>query len=745
MKPHPTQKKKIEEIKVTPIVNPAMFAGEWTPDASYTTPPPAADTLSALIHDLTQTFTAPEGFTTPEALSPILDVTAIEAPEATTEPAVSQEQSAELDDAILEQLNQLLAEPPVELAAPISRSERWFLGIDIGTTGISAVLLNQATCQLYPLYWQTHGADQAKKKFRLSTAVTLTTTEPSASPLPTIRLEPSSLDLPRLSLSNWKPYLKVAVPHHSPQTSQWEPVLQWTETQNKAQTETQTVPLRTLQEVLQQLLTSLNPELASFMPSLTCGAVGLELEELQAVLQQLTGVLVGYPSNWSDTYSFNVREAILQAKLVAQPDQIVFIEEAIATLLSALPAADGRAITLAQQRDRQGHLHNADWQGTTLVLSAGASLTELVLVNLPAQLTALNHTDFYIRSLPYAGQGIDQDIICQLLYPALTSHNQTERSPINTPVDASADLSLEPFDLNNLGLAACDLPNATELDLAKRYVFQRHLEGSIAGQQLLTTAQSLKITLQQQNQFVLQWGTERLKIERQDLTSHVLLPYVQRLNRELNTILAQTNTTANSVKQVICTGGTASLSAIARWLRQKLPNATIIQDTYARPVAHENCIPSCSRVAYGLATLPLHPQVIDVARHRFGDYFLLRTLLHTLPQKPQRLETIMQMLEKQGIDTQACRYRILALLDGHLPPGLIPAEADLALLTSESAANPDYQAVRLAPLTKQTDRTYEPNRHQWDYLQHYLETLLADTEQTLKQPLQLEVMTRTEL
>lgn len=719
-------------MQIAPIGNLPTPDGEWTPDTSWATPAPTAGTLAELIHDLVEGLNASPPLE--QLTQPTVDVASVEVSPVEVSPVeVSSEARSEstvseiaIDPSVLEQLDQLLAEPPALITEFPERSN-WFLGVDIGTTGISAVLLNQAQCQLYPVYWQpmdAEGSFAVKKKFRLPTAVSLRTNDSSASPLSTIRLEPATATA-KLSLSDWKPYLNVALPHYSPQTSQWEPVLQWTEHQ--------TVALRTLQEALQQLLITLNPERASFMPGLVSGALGLETAEFQAVLQNLAGVIVGYPSNWSDTYSFNVREAILQAGLVSRPDQIVFIEEAIATLLSALPAADGRPLTLAHQQatsQTQGHLHNANWQGMTLILTAGASLTELVLVNLPQQLH-LNHTDFYVRSLPYAGQGIDQDILIQLLYPALLNLSQTAT---DAGAGTAYDVALEALDLNELRLADFSFPVA-ELDLVKRHQLQQHLTSSAQGHQLLTVARLLKITLQHQTRFTLKYGPRRLVVERQDFTSHVLLPYVQRLNRELNTLLAQTNTTAAAVNQVICTGGTASLGAIARWLRQKLPNATIIQDTYGR-TGTDNCIPSCSRVAYGLATLPLHPQVLDLTRHQYSDYFLLLELLRALPQQPMRIETIMQILEGRGINTQACRFRILALLDGHLPPGLVPAEQDATLLTPESAANPDYQAIRLSTLfNKPADRTYEPNRHQWNYLQQYLATLLADTEQTLSQPL----------
>ncbi|MFM7424491.1 MAG: hypothetical protein ACKO7W_05770 [Elainella sp.] len=660
----------------------------------------------------------------------------------------SAEAESGLDDSTLAQLDQLLAPPEPGFTSERNTSP-WCLGIDIGTTGLSAVLLNQAECQLYPIYWQTvqpaEAEPTAKKQFRLSTSVALSAseaTEPTASPLPTLQLAPAAPTSAEFYLSDWKPFLKIALPHHSPQTSQWEPVLQWT-------TE-QTLPLRTLQEVLQELLLTLNPARTSALP-FTCGALGLEAEQLAAILQNLNTVVLGYPNSWLEAYSFNLREAVLQAELVSQPSRVVFVEEATAALLSALPATDGRPLLLSSGQGQSGHVQNASWQGMTLILTAGASVTELVLVNLPPQHQQLNATDFYVRSLPYAGQGLDQDILSQILYPALVRAAQVSELeagvaaelPAAPKPEASPDFSLPLIDIETLDslVGFSSLPAAAELALVKRHQLQQRLLSSPLGHQLLAAAHALKITLQYQGQFRLQSGEQLLVLERQDLTSQVFLPYVQRLNRELNTLLAQTNTTATAIQQVICTGGTAAASVMTRWLRQKLPNATIVQDTYARPASpSDRQISSCSRIAYGLATLPLHAQVIDESRHRYSDYYLLAELLRTLPQQPLRVGAIMDLLEQRGIDTQTCRFRILALLDGHLPAGLVPDAADVPLLKPESAANPDYQAIRLAPLLhKPADRTYEPNRAQWAYLQYYLETLLVDTEQTLGEPLNLEL------
>jgi hypothetical protein len=713
--------------------------GSGIADLAPSTKAGTRETVLGLMQDLTQDL-VPES--APGFQSPTSDLaeTPFDLDDRTTPLESPSEQPPPLNAAYTPAIE---APPPQEPAdavpPPAARSPhipaKWYLGIDFGTTGISAVLLNQLTCHLYPIYWQkspvqaeapeqtdqgNRDREHSDRQFRLPATVSLT---------------------PDLLLHDFKPYLKLGIPHYSAQAGRWEPVLQWSDQLQ--------VSLSSVCQALQKLLATLVPPAA---PEMTCRALGLEEEEFQVALQQLAGVVVGHPANWSDTYSFNLREAILSTKLVTDPAQIFLIEDAIATLLSVLPSAKGQEMVLPPSQGQALHLHSTAWQGSTLALSAGATLTELALINLPESLENLTHQDFQIRSLPYAGNGIDQDIICQLLYPALISHpvsdseHQAEESvspELNTELADSAevyDFVLQSIDLKSLELENLPLPVPGEPDLPSRYRLQRRLESSRSGQVLLEAARTLKLVLQQQNRFTFRLGSQSWTVLRQDLASQVLLPYIQRLNRELNTLLAKTNTPALAVNQVICTGGTASLGAIARWLQQKLPNATIVQDTYVRSSSIQtNCISSCSRVAYGLAALPLHPQVIDLPRQQYNDYFLLLELLRVFPNRPVSIGEILKMLERRNINTQTCQSQILALLEGHLPPGLVPSPQDTILLTPQSYKNPDYKAIQVAPLFLKQGQTYRPNHYQWNRLRQHLDTLLSGSRQNLAQPLSVSL------
>jgi hypothetical protein len=549
-------------------------------------------------------------------------------------------------------------------------------------------------------------------------------------------------------LQRLKPFLRYGIPYADPETAQWEPMLQWSETAQ--------VPLAHLQQGIRALLEALKP--AASTATLHCQAVGLSRDTLHTALQSLESVIVSYATNWPDTYSYNIREAILSAQLVTNPAKIFFVEEAIAAVLSALPRFHPTATTA---RSPQNVLPQSLRSGQTLVLSAGATMTELGIVEVPSTLSQLTFEAFDLRSISYAGDALDQDIVCYLLYP----HGQQQFAQSQTLLppgeaegsnpaqaqftqEASAEPESEsangqPWDWQlhfadhpiaawkRLALDQMELPRQGEPDPQRREALRRRLQSSILGQSLLKAAQHLKRVLQQQPQFIVALGTQRWLIRRQDFEQHILLPYVQLLNRHVNTLLSKTGIATEGIRQAICTGGTASYPAIARWLRQKLPNATVIQDTYPA-----NRPPTCSRVAYGLVNLPYYPQALDLARQQYNDYFLLLELLRAFPQQPLSISRIMQRLEHRGINTQICYLHIMALLEGHLPPGLVPVTTSTAPLRSHPTSQSRYSALKSQPLFhKQQGQVYIPNPAQRQRLQDYFTLVFAHKHQTLDEPL----------
>jgi hypothetical protein len=599
----------------------------------------------------------------------------------------------------------------------------WYLGIDLGTTGISAALLNRSNLVVYPIYWSAEnisGATSFQHSFRLPAEVYLPTANG-------IQAKASQQKSSQYS-AQLKPYLQVAIPYKS-ELQKWEPVLQFNEFAAG--------PLIWVVRSLSKLLLTLKSDRHSTTQGLIATAVGIAQPTFYTIINKIAGVICTCPSSSSEQYRFNVREALLTSKIIQHPQQAFFIEEAIASLISLFDQSNGNII---QVSDRDG-LHPVNTTepllGNTLVMNIGATATEMALVDVPENLVQLAHHDFMLHSFAYASKGIEQDIICQLFIPPKYRQPRTENQE-DTSNNTSNPRHWQPafpevdkMQWQSLGLDKLDLPRAGEPDLGVRIRLQQRLESSLLGQALLEAALALKLILQRQETFTLALADQKWVLQKRDLENQVFIPFVRRLNRELNKLLVARGIPTEAINQAILTGGVASLGVVHHWLRQKLPNAKIIQDAYLG----ENGAPNCSRVAYGLAMLPLHSQILEEPRQQYTDYFLFTELLRLLPERTLSFNEVLQLFEERGINTSICQQRLLAFLEGELPSGLIPSPPESAWLTQNSHENLDYQAIASASLfEKQANLTYRPNSQQLSVLRRYLETVKVSTQQSLEEP-----------
>ncbi|MGI0489233.1 hypothetical protein ACN4EK_27795 [Pantanalinema rosaneae CENA516] len=513
----------------------------------------------------------------------------------------------------------------------------------------------------------------------------LTADQPGQAPTATItvghaaltRSEAESLgSIPTgLLLHDFKHYLNLAIPYFSPSTQTWEPVIQWSNDW--------AITLGWFQQALIRLLAPLNPGTA---PELPCLVEGLSSEQAQAALQQLAGVVVSQPTGWSEAYRFNVREAILTTGLVERPEQVVFLEDPIAALLTQL-AATPVSTTLPLMA------------GMTVVISAGATTTQLLLTTLPSTVDPPSRGDCHLRSLAYAGQAIDQDIICQLLYSTTRGWEK-------------------------LGLDHLDLPLPGEPDLPTRYRLQQQLESTWLGRELVNAVRTAKPHLSQQHQVNFTLERQQWSLSQRDWHHRVVLPYLQQLNRELNLLLHQAGATTETIQQVICWGGTTQMTSIALWLQQKLPHATII------PFHRDRSL------SLGLARLPIYPKVFDTQQHQPNEYFLLDQIVHHLPDQPLPVGQIFQVLEQQGVDLSLYQAAILSRLEGQLPEGLVTTAPEIDWLTPLSQQHPDIQALSSGQLfSRHGSQIYHLNPQIRSTLRLYLAALLTNTHQTMQDDL----------
>ncbi|MBD1872053.1 hypothetical protein H6F75_01030 [Nodosilinea sp. FACHB-131] len=723
-----TQEPEIQEPEAPPdfLELDQLLAGmDFGPESTLATDPSG---LVAPVVEPPET-TEPETLA-PETLAPETLAPETVEPEVLEPAAVEPEIPANLE---IDQSDAVIPGPPVDAEpAPAAPTPLWFLGLDVGTTGLSAVLLERRGGQVYPLYWVDNAISgvTADKFFRLPSLASVEANgegyqvqSVGSSALTVNWSDGDTADQGAVLLKALKPYLKLGIPFTG--ADGLKPQVQWSDRDR--------IPLPVFQDSLTRLLATLPVGLTP-KAAFTVGAVGLDAEAIARALQALNGVVVSYPANWPDTYTFNLREAVLGAGLTANPDDIYFVEDAIAAVLSGLPDPSTPLPEGNGQPIQQQALYACPWTGGTVVLSAGASVTEVGIVDLPRALGELSYSDFALHSMSYAGDAIDLDIICHLLHPAERRQSRpaegSGRSPQSTGWGWQAAMpELDGTHWSDLDLDGCEMPRPAEPDIARRQRLYQRLETSLLGQSALEAARHLKIILQHQPQFELELADQRWVVRSKDLEDRIILPYIQRINGHVNRLLSEVGLNTQGINQVICTGGSASLPKIARWLRQKFPNATIVQDTY-----HSDRPPSCSRVTYGLVNLVRYPQVLDLTRHQYSDMFLLMEVLRTLPEQPMPLSGMLHLLKERGLNVDACQAHLMALLEGRLPPGLLPSTSGgpSALVP----ASDELATLATTPLfTRPNGQVYVPNLEQGQRLISYMEQLLANKHQTLVDPL----------
>lgn len=565
----------------------------------------------------------------------------------------------DIDSLVLESRSMALIPAPPEKEV-YSLDDTWVLGLDFGSTAIRASLLNADTGRVYSLYLDDANEMPCKIVWQADQSLD----DPIATDIRTIskRSQNAELEGGEVAIVHFKQFLKLGLPYRG--ISTWQPIIQWTDRSQ--------VSLRWLIAALKNLLEQIQTR-----------ANHPKLPDLGLILLKLSGVVFGYPANWSDTYILNVREAILKAGLVSQAEQVTAVDQAIAPVLSLL------------------HDQKIS-QEITLLVDAGAITTSLCLMKGLSE--AKDRSKLHIRSFDYAGISISQDIVVKLFYP----HWQLITNP---------NRHLCNFD-------HLSLPEIGAFASQQRVLLQQYLLSSNLGQQMLDLADRVKVTFGR-DVGVDSWNEDLMGqpivVLRRELENLILQPFIQRLNRELNSILSNAGILGEDVHQVLLLGSTMHIPLLSRWLAQKLPNTKI--DPLATSV-----------LANGLAVSPLYPNLQDVARQQYSDYFLLQEICRLNLTQSVNPTQLLQQLQMRGVNIKTCRDRILSILQGDLPEGLFPwQEPENSVILEDPTLSSDLFAGRLFEL--ETDGTYQPNVTKFQQLRVYLRAIIGNMSQTLNEPL----------
>ena len=582
------------------------------------------------------------------------------------------------------------------------RNSGWFLGLDLNESGLGAVLLHRPTQTHYALRWVSPEAAATQPipsvdRLPITVYFAPNPQDPAAAVPPAI-----ALGHPPAGLQNWvrvsavQQGLDLGLPYYGAEAQAWEPVLQLRVTSPQfPPLDPQipaTLPLIWVRQALDTVLQCLNPHRDSL--GWHCTAEGLVPAALAQALEKLEGIGVAVSHLASEAYAFNVREAVLAAGLVRQPDQVYFLEGAIAALL---PHLHDRSLPSNAPPPSPPHPLQP---GSTLILHLDQGTTELALVSLPPAPLVPSAEDFLHGSLAHGEQALNQDIISQLLYPLLPE-DQLDFDPQHFPVPGEADR-------------------------IHRSRFQHYLTHSALGNLLLEAATQLRLVLQHQEQFTLRIGAATHILHQTDLITKVLQPYFYCLNSLVNQLLSQGGWGRDSVAQVVVLGNPALVPHLATWLHQKFPQA--------QPVDFTSPTPPTPALAVGLALLPLYPQLFNAVA-QYSDLFLLLEILRAYRGETLTLSQVCQRLEARGINTYLCHGQIQRLLQGTLPKGLVPDAVVAGYFTPESWHHGLYATLRSQPLFLQpSPQTYQVNPSLYPTFQHYWQTLVAQSWQSLEEP-----------
>ena len=573
----------------------------------------------------------------------------------------------DIDSLVMEsRRNALIAPPSKPKVYVYNADDTWILGIDIGSTAIRASLFNAETNQVYTLKFDEN--DELLAQVVWSAHHDLHNLEdPMTKDIRVITKRSQNLEMEagEVIFAQFKQFLKLGLPYRG--VSAWQPIIQWSEGHQ--------VSMRWLVAALKSLIEQIQTR-----------ANHSQLPDLGLILLNLKGVVFDYPTDWSDTYVLNVREAILQAGLVEQAEQVVAVEQAIAPIIS-----------LVHRQQISSEI--------TLVIDVGALTTSLCLFRGIdcLDLKMIDRSRLHIRTLDYAGLSLSQDIVTQLIYPHWQMITNTHRQTCK----------IEHLELPEVGSSAPQ----------QRILLQQYLWSSQAGKLMLEMGDRVQANFGEDSNLDT-WNAEimgqPILVIRRELENLILQPLMQRLNRELNMILTNVGVFGEDVQQVKLLGN-MRVPLLRRWLAQKLPNAQI-----------EHL--ETSMLADGLAAAPLYPQLQDVARQQYSDYFLLQEICRLNLHKPITATQLLKQLQMRGVNIKTCRDRLLSLLQGELPAGLFPwQEPEHSVVLEDPTLSSDLFAGRLFEL--ETDGTYQPNVIKFQQLRIYLQAITSNMRQTLNEPL----------
>ncbi|YAI81634.1 MAG: hypothetical protein ACQJCO_07450 [cyanobacterium endosymbiont of Rhopalodia sterrenbergii] len=248
------------------------------------------------------------------------------------------------------------------------------------------------------------------------------------------------------------------------------------------------------------------------------------------IINKLQGIIVVCPSQWNLVDRTQLQRLISDIYSLSTSDKIVWVPKAIAVALS--------------------YLSPDETARNTLIIDVGKNLTELALVNVKNPFSSL-----ISRQLAYAFQSIDQDILCQLIYPQWQSQI-TNILPY-----------IQPY-----------FPQTGSTDLFLREAFSQQLKNHPLGNTFLEVAQLTRLILKQQDSFVSSLGEKYWGVTRQEFIQKITIHWIKKLDETLNSLLSSEENSQYGIGQVILWGKEIDTVdyILSAWLQKKFLQKPVI-------------------------------------------------------------------------------------------------------------------------------------------------------------------------
>ncbi|WGT68015.1 hypothetical protein [cyanobacterium endosymbiont of Epithemia clementina EcSB] len=282
-------------------------------------------------------------------------------------------------------------------------------------------------------------------------------------------------------------------------------------------------PLARWKPALKTLKTQLMAQTTSLI-------VGETEYSVTQIMNKLQGVIIVCPSQWNLVDRTQLQSLISDIYSLSTSDQIIWVPKAIAVALSYLSLAETTT--------------------NTLIIDVGETMTELALVNVKNPFSSL-----ISRQLDYGFQSINQDILCQLIYP--------QWQPQITKIFSS----IEPY-----------FPQVGSTDLSLREAFSQKLKNHPLGNVCLEVAQLTRLILKQQDSFVSSLGEKSWGVTRQEFIQQIVTHWIERLNETSNSLFSLGETSQDGIGQIIILGKEIETVdyILSTWLQKKFFHKTVI-------------------------------------------------------------------------------------------------------------------------------------------------------------------------